>query len=237
MGRIRSVITILVLIALTSISAAAMVEVFRIGLPERPFRNPGEIIGWMTTHNFATAEPTVQRLLIYRVESDFNRDVDWGPLIDQLNEKQLQRFAENFSELMRVWFLGKVDGYFAVPDEQRNQYLNDEMATIFNWKVPYQDVLEVQNPDDPEAANKNRQKLGAFFRWEDQFAQWQQRSTPEEQNKMGQFIAAVTFRLLEYRKSGENWPSRGQGEVRRGPFADSTEDRPRRPGNRMFNDD
>lgn len=236
MGRIRSVITILVLIALTSISAAAMVEVLRIGLPVRPFRTPGEIIQWMTANDFATADPVEQRRLIRRMEGDFNRDVDWAPLIEQLDEQQLEKFAENFSELMRVWFLGKVDAYFAQPKEQRNRYLNDEMTNIFNWKVPYQDVLTVKNPEDPEA-NRNRQKLGAFFRWEDQFAQWQQRSTPEEQEKMTQFITAITFRLLELQQGGEGFPSRRRGEMRRGPFADTTEDRDRRPGNRGPNDD
>lgn len=226
MGRIRSFITFLALIGLTSISAAAMVQVLRTGLPERTLRTPVEVLRWLTVNDFAQAEPGVQRRLIRRMEEDFNRDIDWNAMVNTLDDEQLATFTDNFSELMRVWFLNKVDDYFALPnEEQQRRYLRDQMTTIFNWKIPFDDVvLEVQDADQGNAGGRRGQdseqqpRLGAFFRWEDQFLSWQERSTPEEQQKIAQFVTEVTVYLMQLRESGENWPRDNRQEFRRGPF-------------------
>jgi len=232
--------TIVVLVTLTSITAAAVVEVLRIGLPERPFRTSGDVLRWLAENDFAKADPALQRRLARRMEEDFNRDIDWAKLVDSLDDEQRQRFVENFSELMRIWFLAKVDAYFALSDEnQQRQFLRDEMTNIFNWKIPYGQVIEEIQSDedqygDTENHAGNRQRLGALFRWQDQFAKWQERSTPEEQQKIAMFVSEVTLYLMELRQSSEAMPAGRPMEVRRGPFDDGTEERDRRPRDGFF---
>lgn len=181
---------------------------------------------WMTKNDFAEADPAVQRRLIRRMEEDFNRDIDWNAMVNSLDDEQLAAFTANFSELMRIWFLDKVDDYFALPsEEQQRRYLRDEMTTIFNWKIPYEEVaMEVQDSEQSDAdgrrspGSENQPRLGAFFRWEEQFQLWQERSTPEEQQKIAQFVTEVTVYLMQLRESGENWPRERRQEFRRGPF-------------------
>ncbi len=216
MGRIRTAFTIAALIALTTVSVAAMVEVLRIGLPERLFRTSDELLEWLTENDFAKADPVVQRRLIRRMEEEFNRNVDWAKLVNSLDDQQGERFVENFSELMRVWFLGKVNAYFELPDEnERRQFLRDEMTNIFNWKIPYEEVIEeIQNPEEHGADGtgqvRNQQKLGTLFRWQDEFAKWQERSTPEEQQKIAAFVSEVMLYLVSLRQGQGEWPDAGR---------------------------
>ncbi len=232
MGRIRSILTIVVLVALTSVTAAAVVKVLRIGLPERPFRTSDDVLLWLAENDFVAADLPLQRRLARRMEEDFNRDIDWPKLIDSLDDEQQERFAENFSELMRIWFLGKVDAYFELSEEnQQRQFLRDEMVNIFNWKIPYEEVIEEIQSAEARAegiegdGEGNREQLGVLFRWQDQFAKWQERSTPEELQKIGLFVSEVTLYLMTLQQSSEEWPGGRPMEVRRGPFDDGTEDR------------
>lgn len=187
MSIVRRFLTIPILIGLVAVSVASTVQVLRQGLPDPEVAEQGDLIEWLSSREMM-AEPREKKLrLARRMELDFQRGIDWQTDLARLDDDQWQQFRDNFNELMQIWFLDKVETYFAMPESQRDEYLDQEIVNLMSWRV-------IQ--DRASTASGNGRQMMQLDELVDQIQQWLEWASPRERGRMMTFLQAVQDRLF-----------------------------------------
>ncbi len=206
MKRIRNFITLLVLVLSTTATAAAVVVVLRTPLPVRSFRTHADTVEWLVTEDFPTAQPHMQRQIVRRFEQDFMRNVDWADTFQSLSDAQRERFTSNFAELMRFWFMEKVNAFAKLEDEeQQRDFLRNEFVKIASWQVPTDPGASQMDPltnifqaaGFSEALGGPAPMFLGQTKLVEHITRWLNEATPEEHQRIGEFIVEVENYVME----------------------------------------
>jgi hypothetical protein len=132
--RVRDLVTLIVFLGMVAVSLAASIEAARQGLPEPEVTDPVERLQWLADHDIRQQPKEVKLRLAHRLEEDFARNLDWQAEIDQFDDAEWARFEANFEDLMRLWFLQKVNTWSNLPADQQNYYIDEQFNYLMSWQ-------------------------------------------------------------------------------------------------------
>jgi hypothetical protein len=187
----RGLITAVVLVALSAVSLAAAWQVIRQGLDTSALGEPDEIFAWLARNDVEPLPVETQKKLTRRVEAQVRAGADPRFHLAGLTPQQQQRFQNNVRTLTRCWLKEKVAGYFARSEDDRNEYIDRELATILKWPV----VVRAFGDDSSSATSASAvglvdQLVELVPLLDDLIRQ----SGPDEQRQIQEFIVAVQNR-------------------------------------------
>ena len=137
MRKVRRVIGAVTFGLLALVSAAAAVEVWRIGIPETTVDDPAILVRELASEAYLDREFEMKERLARRIELEFVRGADWQPAISQLSDEEWKRFDANFSDLTWIWINQKVHRYSRLRrDGEKRRYLEQQMARVRTWPLP-----------------------------------------------------------------------------------------------------
>jgi hypothetical protein len=133
MFRLREVLTLAALAALTAISVASAMHVVRNGLHE-PRLGESDLFTLITTTDLL-AEPVDIRLrVVRRLEPEFVSGVAWSNRIEALDDEQWELMQDNFTELTRLWLIEKAESYQdRSPGEEQDRFFEAEAKKLTTW--------------------------------------------------------------------------------------------------------
>jgi len=134
MFRLREVLTLAALAALTAISVASAMHVVRTGLHEPRLAPDSDLFTLITTTDLL-AEPVDMRLrVVRRLEPEFLRGVAWRNRIEALDDEQWELMQDNFTELTRLWLIEKAESYHQrSAGEEQDRYFEAEAKKLTSW--------------------------------------------------------------------------------------------------------
>ncbi len=139
MPRLRNLLTWTALLGLLTVSSVAAVSVVRSGLPAAdPVQTlvaRGDLIDYLSTTDLRLISQADKFRLIARLEGEFRQSGDWDADLAALAPSPWKQFQENFTLLMEVWFLDKVERFHQLPPESRGAFLDREIDNVLQWKL------------------------------------------------------------------------------------------------------
>ena len=137
MRKVRRVIGAVTFGLLALVSAAAAVEVWRIGIPETTVDDPAILVRELASEAYPDREFEMKERLARRIELEFVRGADWQPAISQLSDEDWKRFSANYNDLTWIWINQKVHRYSRLRrDGEKRRYLEQQMARVRTWPLP-----------------------------------------------------------------------------------------------------
>lgn len=203
--KLRDALTLIIFGIVLAVSVAAGVEAARQGLPEPVFSDPLERLRWLSLHDIRSEPREVKLRFAHRLEEDFSQQVDWQGQIDLFNDAQWKQFEENFDDLMRLWFMQKVDTWSSLPSDEQNLYLDDQLGYLMSWKT-----LKRNPPKASEGRRKRQQQLAGFTAVSKRVQSWMAAESPAQRNRIENFAQAVIDRLVQrmtnpIQVGGQSW--------------------------------
>jgi hypothetical protein len=191
--KVRDALTLIAFVIVVAVSIAAAVEAARQGLPEPVFSDPLERLRWLSLHDIRQEPRDVKLRHAHRLEEDFSKKVDWQGQIELFDDTQWKQFEENFDELMRIWFMQKVDTWSSLPAEDQNLYLDDQLGYLMSWKA-----LQREQPQNSKGGRRRRQqKPESFTAVRKRVQGWMAAEGPEQRGRIENFVEAVIARIVQ----------------------------------------
>lgn len=202
MRKLRDGVTLLVFVGLLAVSVAAAVEAARQGLPEPVVADPAERLRWLSQHDMRPEPREVKLRFVHRLEEDFSKDFDWQAEIEQFDDDEWAQFEANFDDLMRIWFLQKVDTWSNLAADQQGLYLDEQLSYLMSWRS-----LE-RNPPTSQSRRPRRQgQIARFAAVSKRVEGWIETESPEKRQRIEAFGRAVIDRVVQRVTNplGQNW--------------------------------
>lgn len=160
MRKVRRTIGAVAFGLLVLVSAAAAVEVWRIGIPETTVDDPALLVRELASESYPDREFELKERLARRIEIEFVRGADWQPAISQLSDAEWKRFDANFSDLTWIWINQKVYRFSRLKrDAEKRRYLEQQIARVRTWPLPR------RKPRSEERSNLNiEQQLSGIMK-------------------------------------------------------------------------
>lgn len=137
MRKVRRVIGAAAFGVLALISAAAAIEVWRIGIPETTVDDPMVLVSELASVAYPGRGPEMKVRLARRIELEFVRGADWQPALSQLSDEEWKRFTANYNDLTWIWINEKVHRFSRLRrDGEKRRYLEQQMARVRTWPLP-----------------------------------------------------------------------------------------------------
>jgi hypothetical protein len=148
--KVRKVVGAGVFGVLALISAAAAVEVWRVGIPETTIDDPGTLARELGSTAFPGRGPEMKLRLARRIEREFVRGADWQPTLAQMRASEWKRFNANYNDLTWLWLNEKVHRFSRLRREgERRRYLEQQMARVRTWPLPRRKPRSERSNFDP----------------------------------------------------------------------------------------
>lgn len=189
--KLRDYVTLIVFGILLAISLAAGFETARQGFPAPVSISPGERLRWLGEHDIRNEPRDVKLRLADRLEDDFSHNLDWQAEVAQFNDKQWKLFDANFDELMRLWFLQKVDTWASLAEEERDLYLDDQLRYLMSWKPITRETANVQ------PGRKRRRQGMQFTAVAQKMHRWTENEPPAQRARIEDFVQSVTQHVIK----------------------------------------
>jgi hypothetical protein len=187
MRRLKSLVTLLSLLATVGISLAAAVQVARQELPSEPAPAALDLRAWMVERDLSLESPETRAQLARRFERELEGDARRLAELGDLDSQQQQLLRENVVQLLEPLFVEKVNEYFRLPDERRQEWLDREIDRVLR-------LTDRQRPGAIQSPNFSSASVVGIGLFQQQVEQWAQRADPEMQAKMREFSAALQNR-------------------------------------------
>ncbi|MBX9789925.1 MAG: hypothetical protein K2Y37_13490 [Pirellulales bacterium] len=137
MRKLRKLVGASVFGVLALISAAAAVEVWRVGIPQTTIDDPSILARELESIAYPGRGPEMKMRLARRIEREFVRGTDWQPALSQLSDEEWKRFNENYKDLTWLWLNDKVWRFSRLRrDGEKRRYLEQQMARVRTWPLP-----------------------------------------------------------------------------------------------------
>lgn len=196
--RLRDLVTLILFLGLVAVSLIATGEAVRQGLPEPQIGNPVERLQWLAAHDIRPLPSEEKLRIVHRLEEDFVRNVDWQAEINGFDDAQWDRFAANFEELMRLWFLHKVETWSSLPPDQQNYYIDEQFPYLISWR-PFE-----RSAPNESTGGLRRGRLNNFGAVAQRIGRSLATETPQRQEQIKAFAQAVVDRaFLRFTSPGQ----------------------------------
>lgn len=204
--KLRDVLTLIVFGIVMTVSIAAAIEAARQGLPEPVVSDPLERLRWLSLHDIRAEPRDVKLRFAHQLEEDFSQKVDWQGQIELFNDSQWNQFEANFDDLMRLWFMQKVDTWSSLPGDEQNLYLDDQLGYLMSWKALQRDAPK----NAPDGRRRRQQKMASFTAVSKRVQGWMASESPEQRGRIESFVKAVIDRLVQrmtnpVQVGGQSW--------------------------------
>lgn len=187
-GRVRIVVVVAV-VAILVVSATAATQFYAAyRLPDPATADADGLIRWLVTVDLENHSPQTQSILAQRLEEEFGAMTDWSELASKVPEEYRQQLWNNFQLLLRPWFFDKMERYHAGTPQERIEIVDRLLDQIETWKGALE--LAPEGEYDTAAAGTYL----AFF--SQKIEQWKQTCSPEEAQRLDEFICIVQARWL-----------------------------------------
>jgi hypothetical protein len=195
----RSVLTGMVLLALSAVSLAAAWQVISGGLETSSLGAPDEIFAWLADHDVRPLPRGVQMKLVHRLEGQMRAGADPYAQLVGLRPAQRGRLQQNVQALTTVWLQEKVAGYFARDEDDRGEYIDRELAAILQWPA----IVRQTSEESGAAAVTDRSGLvNQLIELAPLVEHAIQQSDVEERRRIQEFVVAVQNRAAAQRILG-----------------------------------
>ena len=194
--RLRNVITFAVLVSLSAVSigAAAIVYIYRLPDPEAADGNA--LFRWLVTRELRNESRQTQLKLLRRLEVELRTGVsnvdEVKENLDPAREAQLRR---NLELLGSLWFRQQAATFAALPNEERNAFIDERLLQLQDLATIYQTLAGGQSGQTSAKGGD----AGSLFRALALVNKWIEGAAPQEQKQMHAFIGAVQARFVSRR--------------------------------------
>ncbi|MBS0207551.1 MAG: hypothetical protein JSS27_01220 [Planctomycetes bacterium] len=147
MSRLKNFLTLLVLLALSGVSVAAVWQAARFEQRDTTADDREAFGEWLRTAPADNVPLEVNRRWIRQLHRDFRAGYDWRAVYRDLPVDEQQHMVINLSRLATLWLQDKVDRYYRERGRGREQYLRREFEDLLIWK-PILDAAS--NTDDSD---------------------------------------------------------------------------------------
>ena len=151
MRKLRDALTLIVFGIVLAVSLAAERRSGATRAARAGLFGPAGALRWLSLHDIRQEPRDVKLRFAHRLEEDFSKKVDWQGQIDLFNDTQWKQFEENFDDLMRLWFMQKVDTWSSLPSDEQNLYLDDQLGYLMSWKTLKRDPPKMPRRSPPPA--------------------------------------------------------------------------------------
>jgi hypothetical protein len=208
---VKNLVTSAIFLVMVVVSAAAGVQVLRQGWGDNRFSTPSDLCEWLAREDPAGQAPEIRMAAIRRFEHFFSTRADFGTAFDSIDAEGRERFRSHQAELTRLWILDKAEGYSAQPRRRRDEWLDQEIPKILQWRLI--------DPDQPQAGSGSvleEGRAGLTGRLSQLAAATLpilSQATPEELERLNEFVLAVQNRILTQGPAGFGERSRDRDSV------------------------
>lgn len=188
---VRSLLTGIALVALSAVALAAAWQVMRHGLNASALGEPEAIFTWLADNDVQPVARETQLKLVRRLELQLRSGADPRARLAALAPQQREQFRQNIGALTSIWLRSKVDGYFAQPEDEREEYIDRELATILRWPAL---VRQASDIGSAELGTGSSGLVDQLIELAPLMEQLIQQSGPEDQRRIQEFVVAVQNR-------------------------------------------
>lgn len=195
--------SILALGAVT-IALAACMPWYR--LPDPRTADCEGLFRWLVQTDLATEPIETQLVLVDRFAEELRSGMKPPEDRSRLSVLQTERLSANIELLERIWFAARVDRLFEIAPNDRADFLDEQIATVFCWchletpreEPPRLEPARDESPRhepaaDPEPAADHAGNVGAFFT---QIERWIDGAVPPAQERMRRAVRLGVARWL-----------------------------------------
>ncbi len=159
-------------------------------LPDPATADRDGLLRWLVLQDLSREPVETRATLARRLEQEFGGKIDWTAVGKKLDASQKDRLLENVALLLEPWFGDKVDGYFRLPEGQRQAYIDRTIDLIENLKGAT--ALGADRP-----AEGRKKSPGLLELLAERIGGWMNSVTPQRRDQAKQFLLALQTRWLQ----------------------------------------
>ncbi len=153
MHQLRGLFTATVFLGMVALTLASAFEVVRRGLPQPFDIRTVRLTDWLTERNMRQQGRSMKRRIIAEIERQSAAGHDWRHDWETLPLDDRERFAANWHNLTALWLRDQMEKFFRTEEDQRDAYLDQQLARIKRWWLPPMEPVE---SDEPAPIARNR---------------------------------------------------------------------------------
>lgn len=146
-----------------------------------------ELLAALSTADMARLPRSRRLQLARQLERDTAQGVDWLREAESQPLDARNRFLDNLGLLMRTALMAKVDRYFALPESERNAYLDEQVENVLRWPIVERTARGFDG--EPTGTPTLEQSIK-------QLQSWQNELSPEDRRRLTEFAGAAYRRWL-----------------------------------------
>lgn len=187
----RGIFTLLLLIGLCGVVVVVVSRRLGLFLPSPKSCSQAQLISWLVFRDLSEESIETKLALLDRFQEELKGGLKANHSSSALSEKHRQRLQNNIEILQHLWFTSRVEIFSTLPASARDDYLDEQIVTIFAWSS-----MDLSPPGefDPEnIAQGSRRATASFF---DQIGKWIVQASSEEKKQMNMAVQAGLIRWL-----------------------------------------
>ncbi len=177
----------LVLFVVAAVSAGAVVWLLVLRLPDPEVAGPRDLLRWIATEDLSRHSDETQWTLARRLDEVFGGHIEWSAEgQDPLAPAQQTLMLSNVALLMKPWLLLKADDYCTLPQRERMAYVDRVLDSFQTWQGA-----------DQLMGGSSTTETGILGTILNRIEECRQEATPQQQQKINQFLFALECRWLK----------------------------------------
>ena len=189
-GRVR-ITVVLVVVAILGITATAATQLYMAyRLPDPETADLDGLFRWLVTVDLKDYPPETHQILIRRLEEELNSSkIDLSGDDGQLTDEYREQLWSNIELLMRPWFFGKMEQYYAAEPSEKIKVID----RLFDQSRAWQKIIDLAPPGK---INAKRPQFDMVVFMTKKIKEWKRTSTPEEAKRLTEFVTVLKARWL-----------------------------------------
>ena len=145
------------------------------------------LICWLATDDLSQYDEQTTGSLADRLASELDANAEPSDLLTQLSDSQLQQFQQNGQLLARLWFTDCTQRYHTLPTDDREAFVDQQMARIESWKL---DRLLLAT------GQQNTNPIMLMMAWKKMTSTWLREADQAHRQPLHKFIQHCERRFL-----------------------------------------
>lgn len=187
MRKLRDLVSLIVLLALTGVCAASFYQAFASHAARADQLDREQLTAWLLERDVSQELRPTRLRLARRLIEDLRAGHDWQVEIQAAPPAERDRLMNNLRELAGTWLTSQADRYARLPEDDRPDFLDDQLRDLTSWPVFAKGRASARGLG--LAAN-----AGAAVH---EFEAWASGLPPEQSQRVRQLLSALYVRWLQ----------------------------------------
>lgn len=185
--KLRDLLSLAVLLALTGVCAASMYQAFASRAATARKLDRRQLTAWLLERDVRREIRATRLRLARRLIEDLREGHDWQSEWVAAPQPDRDRLLKNLHELAGVWIMTQADRFARLPEADRPAFLDDQLSDLMSWPV-------FNNNSAPGERLGLPSNTGMAVR---EFETWSSGLPPDESQRVRQLLSALYVRWLQ----------------------------------------